>query len=126
MDMVGTSVVTPVLYITFIFLFVFGFPIESGKSFDQEKWLTDKEKRYEMARDIIKSNVIITRDTNQVKQILGQPTSGNNSNWHPDSLNIWTYEMGEGGGRLGFLFHNLVIRFEKGQVVAVEHAKYRD
>jgi hypothetical protein len=34
--------------------------------------------------------------------------------------------MGMGGGGLGFLFQNLIIRFDKEKAVSVEHAKIRD
>jgi nicotinic acid mononucleotide adenylyltransferase len=46
------------------------------KDFDQTKWQTDKKDRFQMANDIIKTNMLVGKDTNQVKQILGIPTWG--------------------------------------------------
>jgi len=72
-----------------------------------------------MGDDIVKSKILLGKDTNQVKQLLGQPT------WQ-DSLNVsWTYDMGFGGG-FGFLFHNLSINFDKNKVVKVEHSRIQD
>ena len=73
-----------------------------------------------MGDDIVKKNILIGKDTNQVKQLLGQPT------WQ-DSLNTsWTYDMGMGGGGLGFLFHNLSVQFDKAKVVKVDHIRIKD
>ena len=73
-----------------------------------------------MGDDIVKSKILIGKDSNQVKQLLGQPT------WQ-DSLNTsWTYDMGMGGGGLGFLFHNLSVQFDKAKVVKVGHIRIKD
>jgi hypothetical protein len=34
--------------------------------------------------------------------------------------------MGSGGGGLGFLIHNLLIKFENEKVVTVEHIELKD
>ena len=72
-----------------------------------------------MGDDIVKSKILLGKDTNQVKQLLGKPT------WQ-DSINIsWTYDMGFGGG-FGFLFHNLEINFDKNKVAKVDHIRIKD
>ena len=74
-----------------------------------------------MADDIIKSKMLIGKDTNQVKQIIGEPP------WRDETAKKWTYNMGCGGGGLGFLFHNLDLNLDKrGIVVSVEHIEIRD
>ena len=103
--LVSTIILTPVIYLGFIGIFIFLISREPSSNFDKSKWLTDREGRFAMGNDIVKSKILIGKDTNQVKQLLGQPT------WQ-DSLNTsWTYDMGMGGGGLGFLFHNLSVQF---------------
>lgn len=97
-----------------------------SQDFNKSQWLTDKEGRFQMAGDIISSKMLIGKDTNQVKQMLGEPTWGSGSTWRPDTINTWGYNMGMGGGGLGFMLHNLIIKFDKEKVVAVEHAIIRD
>ena len=73
-----------------------------------------------MALDLIDSKLLMGKDTNQVKQLLGDPTFGMNNE------NSYIYDMGFGGGGLGFMFHHLIVKFESNKVVSVEHAKIRD
>jgi hypothetical protein len=90
-----------------------------SRDFDTAQWLKDKEGRYQMARDIIESKMLLGKDTSQVKQILGDAARGN-------SDSIFVYDMGFGGGGLGFMFHHLIVKFDNNKVVSVEHAKIRD
>jgi hypothetical protein len=65
--------------------------------------------------------MLIGKDTNQVKQILGEPA------WRDETDKKWTYDMGCGGGGLGFLFHNLDLSLDKkGIVISLEHIEIRD
>jgi hypothetical protein len=74
-----------------------------------------------MAGNIIKSKILIGKDTSQVKQMLGEPT------WTNARTQNWTYDMGTGGGGLGFLFHNLDLKLDnKGKVTSVEHIEIPD
>ena len=111
---------TPLIYLGLIRLLMFWITYTPSKDFDKSQWLIDKEGRFQMAGDIIKSKMLISRDTTEVKQILGDPT------WRQNTINAWTYDMGMGGGGLGFLFHSLVVKFDNNRVVAVEHAEVRD
>lgn len=116
---ISTIVLTPIIYVGIIGIFIYFITREPSSDFDKLKWLTDKEGRFSMGDDIVKSKMLLGKDTNQVKQLLGQPT------WQ-DSLNVsWTYDMGFGGG-FGFLFHNLSINFDKNKVVKVEHSRIQD
>ena len=117
----ATLIVTPVIYNGLIILFIFWISYTPSKNFDKSQWLTDKEERFQMADDIIKSKIIIGKDTNQVKQILEEPP------WRDNKAKKWTYEMGCGGGGLGFLFHNLDLNLDKkGIVISVVHIEIRD
>jgi len=122
----ATLIGTPLIYGGLIMLFMFGITYTPSKDFDKIQWLTDKEGRFQMAGDITTSKMLIGKDTTQVKQILGEPTWGGDSTWRQDTINTFTYDMGMGGGGLGFMFHNLIIKFDKGKVVSVDHVKIRD
>jgi hypothetical protein len=118
--LVSTIILTPIIYLGFIGIFIYLISREPSSDFHKSKWLTDREGRFAMGDDIVKSKILLGKDTNQVKQLLGQPT------WQ-DSLNIsWTYDMGMGGGGLGFLFHNLSVQFDKAKVVKVDHIRIKD
>lgn len=119
-SLVSTIILTPVIYLGLIGILIYLISREPSSDFDKSKWLTDREGRFAMGDDIVKKNILIGKDTNQVKQLLGQPT------WQ-DSLNTsWTYDMGMGGGGLGFLFHNLSVQFDKAKVVKVDHIRIKD
>lgn len=118
----ATLIATPTIYVSLIVLFMLGMTCTPSKDFDKSQWLTDEEGRFQMAGDIISSKMLIGKDTNHVKQVLGEPIWSSESTWRSDTINTWTYDMGMGGGR----FHNLIIEFDKDKVVAVEHAKIRD
>ncbi len=114
------TLITPFIYAGVILLFLFGITYTPSRSFDKSTWLADKQERFQMGDDIIENELILGKDTNQVKQILGNPTWG-------DTTQTWTYDMGSGGGGLGFLLHYLHVKFDnKGRVTSVEHLKIED
>ena len=117
---VTTIILTPIIYIGLISLFIFWMAYTPSKDFDKSQWFADRESRFEMADDIIKTEMLIGKDTNQVKQILGDP------NLCGDTTLIWTYDMGTGGGVIGFMDHTLQIQFKNNKVEWVKHAKIRD
>lgn len=118
--LVFTFILTPIIYLGFIWILIYLISREPSSDFDKSKWLADREGRFAMVDDIVKSKILLGKDTNQIKQLLGQPT------WQ-DSLNIsWTYDMGMGGGGLGFLFHSLAVQFDKAKVVRVDHIRIKD
>ena len=116
-----TLTTTPVIYSGLFCLFIFWMSYTPGKDFDKQEWLTNREGRFVMAGDIIKSKMLIGKDTVQVKQILGEP------GWRGDSARLWTYHMGWGGGFIVSLYHHLNIKLDAGKkVVSVEHSEIRD
>jgi hypothetical protein len=118
--LVSTIILTPIIYLGLIGIFIYFISREPSSDFVKSKWLTDREGRFEMGDDIVKSKILIGKDTNQVKELLGRAT-------FQDSLNVlWTYDMGCGGGGLGFLFHNLSVQFDKGKVFKVDHIRIKD
>jgi len=115
----ATIIMTPIIYSILIIIFIFSLTYEPNRDFNKSQWMGDREGRFQMAKDIIKSKMLIDKDSNQVKQLIGEP------NWEPDSLHEWSYDMGAGGG-LGFTFHNLKVKFFNSKVILVEHQKVKD
>lgn len=113
----GLALIT---YIGIIEIFMFTLSREPSRDFDQSKWMTNKEERFEMADDLINRKVLIDRDSSQIIQLLGIPLVR-------DSLNLnWIYDLGSGGGGFGFLFHQLRITFDKNKAIKVEHIRIPD
>jgi|SRR5579875_3602947 len=107
----------PLIYLGLTILFLFVLPYGSSKSFDKKQWQADEHKRYQMADDLVKSKILIGKDAQTVKQLLGEAT------WKDKPSEEWTYDMGMGHGGLGFEFHNLIVKFNRGRVTAVSHEK---
>lgn len=113
----STLISTPLIYIGLVLLLIFGMYSYPKRDFDKSSWFNEPEGRFEMASDLIKSNILIGKDTNQLKQILGS------SNWQDDTTKEWSYEMGMGGG----YFSNILnVKFQNNKVVKVEHEKIDD
>ena len=116
----GTLILTPFLYLGAIFIFFSILFHEPEKDFERSTWIADSTHRYQMAGDIINSKILIGKDQNQLIQILGYPTHE-----YPQR-NQWNYEMGCGGGGLGFMIHSLEVNFDKNKVISVYHGKIKD
>ncbi|MGI4804796.1 MAG: hypothetical protein ACRYFL_08510 [Janthinobacterium lividum] len=115
-----TLLLVPVIYEVAIAMFFMALFYEPKRDFDSTKSITSKVDRYQMANSIIDSKILIRKDTNQVKQISGKPTL------QDDFIKEWIYDMGMGGGGLGFLFHNLIFKFNSYRVTAVLHQEVKD
>jgi hypothetical protein len=121
----ATLIVTPCIYAGLVVLLMFGMTYTPGRNFNRGQWLRDEPSRFRMGGAIVKRKILVGRDTSGVKQLLGDPIWRNSTPNH-EMENSWVYDMGMGGGGLGFLFHSLVIRFENNKVVHVEHRKRQD
>jgi predicted histidine transporter YuiF (NhaC family) len=110
----STLIFTPIIYVGIVLFIIYIYTREPARSFNQAKWAQNKEARFEMGDDIVKSDLLINLDSIQVKFILGEP------NWRYDSTQTWTYEMGWGGG-FGFLLHQLSVTFKNNKVEKVRH-----
>jgi hypothetical protein len=93
---------------------------ERGENLDSSKWFADTSSRYKMADDVIQSKLLIDKDSNGVKEILGNPTDRNLT------TNRWFYPMGTSQSGLGILLHTLSIRFDSGRVTKVDHIEIAD
>jgi len=117
---ITTLVAVPAMLVGMVVFYWFIYFKTPDIDFDKEEWLTNKHERFQMAEDLIESKRLINKDTGEVRQLLGNP------DWGSDSLSFWVYDMGAGGGGLGFLFHTLHIKFDSNKVVNVEHGKRQD
>ena len=118
--LIATIVLALVLYLATVNIFFRILFHEPSKEFDKATWKADTVKRYQMADNIINEKILISKDSSQVKELLGIPA------WKNDSLQTWIYDMGMGGGGLGFLFHQLKVEFSDNKVIHVIHGKIMD
>jgi hypothetical protein len=121
-----TIVATPLIYISLIVILIFWISYTPSRSFDKSKWLSNQDQRFEMAGDLISSKMLMSKDTSEVKQILGSLSGRYDATSEAELQAYWIYDMGMGGGGLGFMFHNLIVKFHNNKVIAVEHRKIRD
>jgi hypothetical protein len=122
-----TLIATPIIYIGLISLVMSSITYTTGRDFDRSVWGTDREGRFQMAGDIIKSGMLNNKDSNQVKQLLGDPNLRSDTTYQARLRNSWFYYMGMGGGGLGFVFHTLLVKFDSNNhVEAVEHRQRQD
>ena len=109
---IATVVTTPLIYIGIIMLWLFSMSYNPNHAFDKEKWLTDKEKRYELSADIIESKMLIGKTKSEIKQLLGDEGNSYDSDY-------WNYYL---GFRSGFAIIDasfLYIEFEDGKVIKI-------
>lgn len=108
----ATIIATPLIYVGLILLLFFGMSYHQTHDFDKEKWLVDKEKRYEYSENIIESKMLIGKTKIEVKQLLGD--EGNK-----DDSDYWTYDLGFRPGFANIDPDVLDIQFKDGKVVKV-------
>lgn len=117
---------TPILYVALVILFFHATSYTPSLDFEAELWATQTHKRFQMAEDLIDSEVLMGKDTTQVKDLLGDPGRYGRCIWKKNSVNTWTYSMGAGGGVLGFLSHELALKFDQNKVIQAEHFEIND
>lgn len=108
----ATTIATPIIYVGLVMLWIFSISYYPSKDFDRQKWLTDKEKRYELSEEIIESKMLIGKTKAEVKQILGDEENIENSN-------LWNYYLGYRPQLFGIDPDVLDIEFENGKVIRV-------
>jgi len=93
-----------------VFLFFQGnYP---DRDFDKAKWLKNKEKRYEYARDLIESGILLGKSKSEVLTMLGKDADTTRT----DELG---YDIGSKPAVNGVDQSYLVIDFKSGEVVTV-------
>jgi hypothetical protein len=84
---IATILVTPLIHIGMVIGIINILCYYPSKEFDQQKWLTEKDKRYELSEDIIETNLLIGKTHEEVRQLLGDESNNNQSN-------DWIYFLG--------------------------------
>ncbi len=109
---VATLLTTPLLYIGISMLLIFGMNYHPTDDFNQEKWHSEKETRYQLSEDIIDSEMLIGKTKLEVRQILGDE---NNT----DQNDVWSYYLGFRPGFTSISPDMLDIEFIDGKVIRV-------
>jgi amino acid transporter len=109
---IATIIATPVIYVGLVMLWIFCISYYPSKDFDKQKWLTDKEKRYELSEEIIESKMLIGKTKAEVRQILGEEENLENND-------LWNYYLGYRPQLFGIDPDVLDIEFKDGRVIKV-------
>lgn len=70
---ITTIVSTPLIYIGLIFLGIIIATHYPQRDFNQEKWIKEKETRYEYADDLVDNEKLIEQTKTQIREMLGEP-----------------------------------------------------
>jgi hypothetical protein len=108
----ATIITTPLIYIGIILLWIFSISYYPNRDFDKEKWSANKEKRYELSKNLIEGEILIGKSKTEVRQILGD--AGNS-----DESNYWSYYLGFIPGPFNIDPSVLDIEFKDGKVIKV-------
>ncbi len=117
---IATIIVTPIIYIGLVFAMIASWYHIPKRDFDKESWFLEKDLRFEMKENIVESKILEGKNQSEIIQLIGEP------DWRDTVHTTWTYDLGMGGGGLGFLFHTLKVQFENDKVVKVESLEIRD
>lgn len=114
---IATIILTPCIYVGLVLLWIFCVSYYPNNDFDKKKWLSHKEKRYELSKDIINSKMLMGKSKYQVRQILGDEVDNSNS------LDLWIYGLGIRPELFNIDDSYLEIEFHSGKVVNVQQYK---
>lgn len=105
-----TISLTPLIYISLILLFIFYTSYYPNRKFDQRNWISNEEKRYEMANNLIESKILIAKTKKEIVEFLGSTdTSG---------VNVY-YDIGFLPGLINIDPDILLVEFKNGKVIKV-------
>jgi hypothetical protein len=108
----ATIITTPLIYVGLILLWLFSMSYYPTYDFDKQKWITNKDKRYELSEDIIESKMLIGKTKSEVRLLLGE--DGNT-----DESDYWSYYLGFRPGFANIDPDILDIEFKYGKVIRV-------
>ncbi len=121
---ITAAILSPLIYFAFVSFLIFTMSIERSRDFDENLWKTTSEAegefgKYEMIDDLIESDLLINKDSLEVKKILGMPE------YRDKEKNFWQYYAGMSNG-FGFVDHHLIVNFKHGKVSKLEHKRLKD
>jgi len=106
---VSTILLTPIIYYYSILLFLAILFYSPNNTFDKVEWSKDKEKRYELSKDILESQLLIGKSKLEVIEILGIESNCKEND-------VWSFYLGVKPG-LGIDPDFLHITFKDGKVI---------
>ena len=109
---IPTIILSMLLYVGIIFVFVFSISYYPKTDFNKQEWNKNKEERYKMSNDIIKSEILIGKTKDEVIELLGD-------DFYSYDENHIVYDLGFVPELLNIDPDVLDIYFEYGKVVKV-------
>jgi hypothetical protein len=109
---IPTVILSPLLYIGIIMIWIFSVSYYPKIDFNKQEWNENKEERYKMSNDIIKSEILIGKTKEEVIELLGDDF------YFYDESHI-AYDLGFVPGLFNIDPDVLDIYFEKGKVTKV-------
>ncbi len=118
-SLIGTIIITPILYYCLIIAFFSYLFYEPQYDFEKERWLSDKNSRFEMRDNLIKSRILNGKTKSEIVELIGKSEGD-------DSTDIWTYNLGMSGAGFGWQFNSLQLTFKNGKVADVKKQEIVD
>lgn len=116
--------ISPVIYFLIVFILIFSTTREESRDFDSVVWRLNTKAEsgtdnYEMIDDLIDRELLIDKDSSEVKEKLGSPQLKDKKR------NVWQYYAGTSTG-FGFVDHQLIVKFANNKVIMLEHIRQQD
>ncbi len=105
-------ILSPVLYVGIVLIWIFSISYYPKTDFNRQQWVENKEERYKMSDDIIKTDMLIGKTKKEVIDILGDDFS-------MYKKNHLIYNLGFVPGLSNIDPDVLDICFENGKVIRV-------
>ncbi|OPZ31257.1 MAG: hypothetical protein BWZ00_00612 [Bacteroidetes bacterium ADurb.BinA174] len=109
---IPTIILSPLLYVGIIMIWIFSVSYYPKTDFNKQEWNENKEERYKMSNDIIKSDILIGKTKEEVIELLGEDY------YSYDESHI-AYDLGFVPGLFNIDPDVLDIYFENGKVIKV-------
>ena len=113
---ISTLIITPLLYITGFYILFSVISYYPSHDFNKEKWMNDKEKRYELSEDLIAGKILIDKTKQEVIELLGKEFSTKESDY-------WIYDLGYSPGLIVIDPDILIIEFKDNKVIKITQQK---
>lgn len=111
---VATIILSPLIYVGIVLVIFFSISYYPSHDFDRQKWFTNKEKRYELSKDLIKSKTLLGKSKAEIKQLLGDDAD------NKDKFDTWDFELGYRPELFNIDPDYLQIEFKNDKVINVE------
>lgn len=109
---IPTIILSPLLYVGIIMIWIFSISYYPKTDFNKSEWNENKEERYKMSKDIIKSEILVGKSKTEVIELLG-------TEFYSHDENHMGYNLGFVPRLLNIDPDVLDIYFKKGKVIKV-------